>query len=130
MSDAGRILVDTSAWIDYLAGVERLVRALAQPMDERRVVVCGQIKQEMLQGARDDRMFARIEREMSIWAYEPETPDDFTEAARQYARLRWKGITVPPPDCLIAAVARRCGLRLCASDPDFAKIPDVRRLEL
>ena len=92
-------------------------------------MICGQVKQELLQGTRDDKMFARIEREMSIWAYEPETPDDFVAAARLYARLRWKGITVPPPDCLIAAVARRCGLRLCASDPDFAKIPDVRLLE-
>ena len=124
------MLVDTSAWIDYLAGDERLVRALDRPMDERRVVVCGQIKQEMLQGARDDRMFARIEREMSIWSYEPETAHDFLEAARCYARLRWKGVTVPPPDCLIAAVAIRCGLRLCTSDPDFAKIPDLRLVEL
>jgi predicted nucleic acid-binding protein len=130
MSDDGRMLVDTSAWIDYFAGVEPLVRALDRPMDERRIVVCGQIKQEMLQGARDQKMFARLEREMSMWTYEAETPDDFIEAARQYARLRWKGVTVPPSDCLIAAVAKRCGLRLCATDPDFAKIPGLRLVAL
>ena len=130
MSKDESILVDTSAWIDYFAGTERIMRVLDRPMDERRIVLCGTITQELLQGARDDKMFVRIERDMSMWTYEAETPADFVEAAHQYARLRWKGVTVAPPDCLIAALAKRCGLRLCATDPDFAKIPGLRLVEL
>jgi predicted nucleic acid-binding protein len=129
MNESGRILVDTSAWIDFLAGDARTVRALEQPMDDRRVVICGQVKQEVLQGARDAKAFARLEKDMSLWEYEPEAPPDYDAAARTYARLRWKGITVPPSDCLIAAVARRCGLAVYATDPHFRQIPDIQRFE-
>ena len=130
MSANGRVLVDTSAWIDYFAGDERVVRSLARSMDEGRVVISGQVKQEVMQGTRDERSFARLERAMSTWSYEAETPADFVEAARIYARLRWKGAIVPPSDCLIAALAKRCGLAVCATDPHFERIPGLRLVEV
>ncbi len=130
MSANGRVLVDTSAWIDYFAGDEGLATSLARSMDEGRIVISGQIVQEVLQGTRDERSFTRLERAMSVWSYEAETPADFVEAARLYARLRWKGITVPPSDCLIAALAKRCGLAVCATDPHFERIPGLRLVEL
>ena len=40
-----------------------------------------------------------------------------------------ESITVPPADCLIAAVARRCGLLVCANDQDFERIPGLRRYQ-
>ena len=130
MAENGRVLVDTSAWIDHLAGDARIMRALERPMDDRRVVICGQVWQEVLQGARDDKAFAKLQREMKLWAYEAETQADYTEGARLYAQLRWKGVTVPPSDCLIAAVAKRCGFAICATDPHFLRIPDVRLFDL
>lgn len=60
---------------------------------------------------------------------EAEQPQDFVEAARIYAKLRWKGVTVPPADCLIAAVARRCRLLVCADAPHFEHIPGLRRYQ-
>jgi hypothetical protein len=126
MNADDRVLVDTSAWIDYFAGDERIVRVLNGPINDDRVVMCGQVKQELLQGTRDDKMFAKLERELSTWRYEAETPADFREAAHIYAHSRWKGSTVPASDCLIAALAKRCGLLLCATDPHFKSIPDLR----
>lgn len=130
MSASVRVLVDTSAWIDYFAGDEHVKRALEAAMDDGRVEICGQILQEVLQGTRDDRSFEKLERDMSIWTREAETPEDFVEAARVYARLRWKGLTVPPSDCLIAALAKRCKLEVYATDPHFAQIPGLRLLDL
>lgn len=92
-----------------------------------RVLVCGQIRQEVLQGSRDEKAFAKLEKQMSLWDCETEEPADFTEAARVFARLRWKGITVPPTDCLIAAVAMRRKLPLYATDNDFDYIPQLQR---
>ena len=126
MPASDRVLVDSSAWIAYFAGDERTVHALHGPMREHRIVVCGQVKQELLQGTRDEARLATLERALSNWEYEAEHAGDFLEAGRTYARLRWKGITVPPPDCLIAAVAKRCGYLVCATDPHFEKIPGLR----
>ena len=130
MIESARVLVDTSAWIDHLAGDARIMRALERPMDDRRVVICGQVRQEVLQGARDEKAFARLQRDMSLWAYEAEAPPDYDAAALIYAQLRWKGVTVPPSDCLIAAVARRCGLAICATDPHFRQIPGIEFFEV
>ncbi len=125
MAGAGNVLVDTSAWIDYFAGDAAVVRLVDALISDDRIVLCGQVRLELLQGTRDDRAFATLVRKLSVWTYEAETPDDFRAAALLYARLRWKGVTIPTSDCLIAAVAQRRGLSVYASDPHFSSIPDL-----
>jgi predicted nucleic acid-binding protein len=92
-----------------------------------QVVICGQIRQEVLQGSRDKEAFAKLQEQMSLWDYEAEAPEDFLEAARIFATLRWQGITLPPTDCLIAAVAVRRHLLLYSHDPDFDQITHLLR---
>jgi predicted nucleic acid-binding protein len=125
--ESARVLVDSSAWIDFLHGRPEAVVAIQTLGKAGAVVICGQIKQEVLQGTRDAAAFKNLEQQMSIWAYEPEAPEDFLAAARLYSSLRWKGITLPPSDCLIAAVALRLNLPLYSHDPDFDKIPSLKR---
>src|SRR3990172_3736698 len=123
MAEDDRVLVDASVWVDYLNGQAEAVKAMNALIRSGRVLVCGQIRQEVLQGSRDEKAFAKLEKQMSLWDCETEEPSDFTEAARIFARLRWKGITIPPTDCLIAAVAMRRKLLLYATDNDFDYIP-------
>jgi predicted nucleic acid-binding protein len=127
MADRGRVLVDTSVWIDFLDGRGEAVAALNVLITSGRVVVCGQIRQEVLQGSRDEKAFTKLDAQMALWDSEAEEPGDFIEAARIFARLRWKGTTIPPTDCLIAAVATRRRLLLYANDGDFDAIPGLRR---
>ncbi len=127
MPASNRVLVDTSVWVDFLRGNPEVVSKLESLRRSHEIVVCGQILQEVLQGSRDASALGRLERQFTIWALEEERPEDYREAARIYARLRWKGITVPPSDCLIAAVAKRRGLPLYATDPDFNHVPDLKR---
>jgi predicted nucleic acid-binding protein len=119
------VLVDSSVWIDFLAGDAVAVALLGRLRDSHRIVICGQIKQEVLQGSRDNKAFARLQDALWIWDYESEQPDDFVSAARLYAGLRWKGVTVPAADCLIAALARRRGWLVAATDPHFTEIPGI-----
>jgi hypothetical protein len=130
MAERDDVLVDTSLWIDFLAGHDEAIRKLGALRRSHRFVICGQIRQEVLQGARDAAALARLEREMDLWDYRPELPEDFVDAARTYARLRWRGVTVPPADCLIAAVAKRCDMPIGATDPHFSEIPGLRLLDL
>jgi predicted nucleic acid-binding protein len=129
MAENGRVLVDSSVWIDFFRGTHDAVKTLGAIIKDGRVVICGQILQEVLQGSRDANAFEKIERKMSLWEYEAEQAVDFRLAARLFAQLRWADITVPPSDCLIAAVAKRCGIPIYASDPHFGKIPQVRLFE-
>jgi len=129
MDASDRVLVDSSVWIDFFRGVAPAIAAMGWITKTKRAVICGQIKQEVLQGSRDAKAFEKLEKQMSIWEYEAETREDFSEAARIFAALRWKGITIPPGDCLIAALSRRLSLPLYTSDPDFDSIPGISRLQ-
>jgi len=121
------VLVDASVWIDFLQGRDDVVAALSHLITSGRVVVCGQVLQEVLQGSRDEQAFATLEDQMSLWHAEVETHADFVEAARVFARLRWRGVTLPPTDCLVAAVALRRKLLLYANDTDFDQVPGLKR---
>jgi predicted nucleic acid-binding protein len=127
MADHGKVLVDTSVWIDFLDGRDAAVKALNLLIKSGRVVICGQIRQEVLQGSRDEKAFDTLAAQMALWDAAVEEPGDFDEAARIFARLRWKGLTIPPTDCLIAAVAIRRKLPLYANDGDFDVVPTLRR---
>lgn len=127
MAGLVKVLVDASVWVDYLQGREAAVAALNVLITSGRVAVCGQVLQEVLQGSRDDKAFAKLEDLMAAWHAEIEEPADFIEAARVFARLRWRGITIPPTDCLVAAVALRRKLPLYANDIDFDEIPGLKR---
>ncbi len=129
MAEHGKVLVDASVWIDFLRGDDDTVRALNLLIKSGRVVVCGQVLQEVLQGSRDDKAFARLEGQMRLWHVEAEEPADFIEAARVFARLRWQGVSIPPTDCLMAAIAVRRKLLLYANDSDFDAIPGLRRYQ-
>lgn len=127
MAAPAKVLVDASVWIDFLQGRGDVVAALNLLITSGRVVVCGQVLQEVLQGSRDVKAFEKLEDQMALWHAEVETPDDFIEAARVFARLRWRGVTIPPTDCLVAAVALRRRLLLYANDTDFDEIPGLKR---
>ena len=121
------VLVDTSVWVDYFRGSRVAVRQLEELMDSHQVVICGMVKQEVLQGSRDRKSFSELRRQMSIWRCEAEQPEDFVEAAGIFAGLRWKGVTIPPSDGLIAALAMRCKMEVYALDSHFERIPHLDR---
>ena len=127
MDENVRVLVDTSVWIDFIQDEPKAIQALSLLSQSGRIVICGQILQEVLQGSRDEKAFQKLDKEMRIWPAEQEQPEDFVEASHIFARLRWKGLTIPPTDCLIAAVAIRRKLQLLAHDDDFDRIPDLQR---
>jgi predicted nucleic acid-binding protein len=122
--------VDSSVWIDFFRGDQAAAAAIATLSGTRRVVICGQIKQEVLQGSRDKSAFEKLEQRMSIWEYEAESPEDFVAAARIFAELRWKGVTIPPSDCLIAAIAKRLNMPVYSTDADFDSIPNLPRFRM
>ena len=130
VADSDSVLVDSSVWVGFLSGHPKEVAVVSSLRRAHHIVICGQILQEVLQGSRDAPALAKLERQFAIWDYEAEQPADFLEAARTYAGLRWNGVTVPPSDCLIAAVAKRRHVRVCATDPHFGLIPGLRLLDL
>lgn len=121
------IVVDSSVWIDFFADRSTdQVRKLENFSPPQRIVVGDIVLLELLQGARDDRHAAAIERWMSAFVTERFLdPDIARKAARNFRTLRAKGFTVRrTPDLIIGTFCIERGLPLLHNERDFTVMRD------
>lgn len=128
------ILVDSSAWIEFLRATgssthQRLRSALQQGVALASTDV---IVMEILAGARDDADRDRLRR--LLYGSEflaVEGPADYEQAAELYRACRAAGETPRKlTDCLIATVAIRSDAELLCEDADFLTIARHSSLRL
>ncbi len=114
------ILIDTSAWIEFL-------RDTASPACERveavlalDIAVADPIRMEVLAGARNEQHLTQLRRLLARGVVLHTNPIDYDQAAILYRQCRANGDTVRKLiDCLIAAVAIRNDIAILHLDPDF-----------
>jgi predicted nucleic acid-binding protein len=128
------ILADTSAWVEF-------DRATGSPTDHRltelisigaELAVTEPVVTEVTAGARTDEREMALRRLLARFQLLPfDSVADFDGAVRIYRRCRQAGITPRGLfDCMIAAVALRCGACVLAHDADMVRIADVMPLQL
>lgn len=120
------ILVDSSAWIEFLraTGSPAHLRLRSALQDGTELACTDAIVMEILAGARDDADRDRLRRLLYGLEFLPvEGPADYEGAGELY-RLCRKGGETPRKltDCLIAAVAIRNDAELLCEDADFHAI--------
>lgn len=120
------ILVDTSAWVEFLratgSGVHRRLRVA---LEGGATLLCTDVVvMELLAGARDDEDCDRLRRLVfGLEFVAVDGPADYERAAELYRLCRRGGETPRKlSDCLIAAVAIRADAELLAADVDFETI--------
>ncbi len=117
---SSRILIDTSAWIDFLrsrGGV--LGDAVARALSDDTALLCGVVIAELLQGAKGQKERQQLEFLFANVECLPVLPDDWHGAGRALQALRLSGITLPLSGAIIAAVAQRHGVSILTSDAHF-----------
>lgn len=121
-----KVLVDTSAWVDFLNGHESPEGAAVAELlaGEDDVCTCGVIVSEVFQGLRKSAAYEEIAslfREMTF--LEPSGIAVYFRAADLYRTLRRRGITVRSTiDCLITILAEENGCQVLARDRDMTLI--------
>jgi hypothetical protein len=128
------VLVDTSAWVEYLRGTgsARNVWVRQALTEERPLGWTDPILYELTAGARS-RERARDLRSLLMRGpmFAVAGLQDWEDAALLYRSARSRGLTVRSSiDCLIAAVALRTGNAILALDRDFGALAQVSELEL
>lgn len=115
------ILIDTSAWVEFLRGTESAVSTRVDAELDGDIAICDAIRMEVLAGARDENHHLEaLRRLLARASVLPTEPAHYDEAARLYRRCRRKGETVRQKiDCLIAAVAIGAGVPVLHRDDDF-----------
>ncbi len=129
------VLIDSSAWIEYL----RLGRGAASDavdglLQEDRVTLCGTVEAEIIRGIRmtdglntpDLRTVASL---LVALPYLETERQDYIAAGECLGELRRKGITIPLADALIGVLCLRQDLPLLTLDAHFDHLPDVKRFD-
>lgn len=128
------ILLDTSAWVEFLRGTGSAVHLAVYELieTEQAIAVTEPVLAEVLAGARTDLDELRLRRLLGRFTLLPfDAGADFDGAVRVYRRCRASGVTPRGLiDCMIATVAIRHGATLLARDADISRIADVMNLEL
>ncbi len=117
-----RIIIDTSAWIEYLRGGSTPLVACVRNCLKREHVAMGDlIYCEIMQGIRPFRERQRVANMMrALPAYEMVDFDIAEKAASNYRLLRSRGLTVRKTiDVLIATFCAERGFSLVHHDRDF-----------
>lgn len=116
------ILVDSSVWIDYFRDADTPQVELLDGIFGRTPLAVGDlIAAEVLQGVQDDREFNLVRKILDAFTQIDLGGHDIAvKAARNFRRLRAKGITVRKTiDSIIATRCIEDGLTLLHSDRDF-----------
>ncbi|WP_461395006.1 type II toxin-antitoxin system VapC family toxin [Deferrisoma sp.] len=127
---SGRILVDTSVWIEFFRGREPCRAAVDRWIQEDRVVCVGLVLGELLQGARSRREQRVLEEFSRVFPFLPESPTLWAQAGLLSNRLRREGTTVGLADCYLAVSAVAAGVRMATLDRHFDLIAPAAGLRL
>lgn len=128
------IVVDTSVWIDLLAGRDTEVASKCQELIENGepVALTDVIYTELLQGVKSPREARLLDAHLRAFPIlRLESLGDFALAADLYRTARRRGITIRKTlDCLIAAPCVRTKAPLLHNDGDFDRLASCTPLRI
>ena len=114
------ILIDTSAWIEFLRDTGSSVCQRVDDLLAAEIATCDVVRMEVLAGARDEQHLQQLRRLLARASSLPTESVDYDAAAALYRTCRQRGHTVRKLiDCLIAAVAIRGDVQILHMDADF-----------
>jgi len=124
------ILIDTSAWVEFLRDTGTPVCQRVDDLLDGDVATCHPVRMELLAGARGEQHLNELRRLLARAALLPTHDTDYESAAALFRTCRRNGETVRRLlDCLIAATAIRAGVAVLHADSDFdtlARHTDLR----
>lgn len=116
---------------EHLAPRERqLVGELGDLVREGRARIIGLVRQEVLSGIKTHVQFEKLRRTLAAFPDEPTGTADHEAAAEGSNACLSQGIAVSVVDMLMCAAARRRGMSIFTTDPDFEKYSRVLAFKL
>jgi predicted nucleic acid-binding protein len=121
------VLIDTTIWSlalrrrrEKLSSIEQgLVAEWENLAASGHAVLMGPIRQEVLSGIREEKVFAALQTRLSEFRSLEVLPDDYDQAVRFFNACRSRGIAGAPIDMIICATAFRHEAPIFTTDPDF-----------
>jgi hypothetical protein len=123
------VLIDTPVWsialrrrkqrLSSLSEDSLIIEEFKELIQEMRVVIIGQIRQEILSGISDRSQFVKLRNYLRSFQDLQIDFIDYERAAEFYNLCRRKGIQGSHVDFLICSIAERHNLPIFTTDKDF-----------
>lgn len=120
-----KVLVDTSAWIEFFKKKEPWHRTVSELMDDKRICCAGIVLAELIQGARSEKELEVLRDFRHVFAFLDESVDLWQAAGELSNALLRKGKSVGLSDCYLAAAARAHKVKILTLDKHFETIKDT-----
>lgn len=130
------ILVDTSVWSlafrkKTLTDEEtKIVSELKELIYEKRIIIMGPIRQELLSGIKNRNVFDQLSNKIRSFEDEILVTEDYENAAEINNLCRSNGIQGSHIDFLIAATAINRSIAIFTTDKDFQNYSTIVELKL
>ena len=130
-----KVLVDTTVWSETLrrqpgAKREEIAQALEKLIERGQVILIGPVRQELLSGVRDRKIFDSLKHKLRGFPDESLRTEDYESAADFYNRCREKGVQGSHVDLLICAMALNRKAAIFTLDRDFGHYAKVIPIQL
>ena len=130
MKDSDKILVDTSAWIEFFRKKAPYHNAVLEMIDSRRICCTGIVLAELIQGAKSQKELDVLKEFLHVFDFLPDSTELWEKAGELSFSLRLKGETVGLADCYISVVASSNNVKLLTLDKHFEIIRKETKLDL
>lgn len=122
MKDSDKVLVDTSAWIEFFRKKDPYYRVVLELIDNARICCVGIVFAELLQGVKSQKEFNVLKEFLYVFDFLPETTEMWRKAGELSYLLRQKGKTIGLSDCYISVIASSNNVKLLTLDRHFEVI--------
>lgn len=124
------VLIDSSVIINFL-NHNHYKHEVTQLITNKEIATTEIIIMEVLQGIRDDNVYAKVKKFLDSITLIPIEYDDYILSANIYRSCRKEGKTIRKSiDCLIASICINNDLTLFANDKDFRYISECFELKV
>lgn len=117
-----KVLVDTSAWIEFFRKKEPYYSTILKLIDNDEICCIGIILAELLQGSKSEKELNTIKEFLHVFDFLPESTELWEKAGELSYFLQRNGKSVGLSDCYIAVIAKSNNVRLLTLDRHFSVI--------
>jgi predicted nucleic acid-binding protein len=114
-----KILVDTSAWIEFFRKKEPWHSAISGLMDDTRICCSGIILAELIQGAKSEKELQVLRDFRHVFEFLEESVDLWQAAGELSNTVQRKGKSVGLSDCYLAVTAKAQKVKILTLDKHF-----------
>lgn len=125
-----KVLVDTSAWIEFFKRKEPYYGIILKLIDNDGICCTGIVLAELLQGSKSDKELNAIKEFLYVFDFLSESIHSWEDAGQLSYTLQRKGKSIGLSDCYITVIATSNNVKLLTLDRHFPLIKKECGLQL